>query len=289
MTFTRRAIMRTVAAGLSAAALVFTAACGSADNASGDDTATDTNDITQLTATPGTLTIATGDPAYEPWVMNDDPESGEGYEAALAYAVADKLGFDKDHVTWVRTTFDSAIAPGAKDWDMNIQQFGITDERRNAVDFSSAYFKDTRSVIVKKDGKYASATSLADLKGAVVGATVGTQGYTYAKEMISDDVQTFNDDASLAQALDSGQIDALVADTTVCVYMVSSEQVKDAVVVGRLAGSEDKDGMGIVLPKDSTLTDATSKAIDELEADGTIQQLQDKWLAEYTSDLTELK
>ena len=289
MTFTRRAIMRTVAAGLSAAALVFTAACGSADNASGDDTATDTNDITQLTATPGTLTIATGDPAYEPWVMNDDPESGEGYEAALAYAVADKLGFDKDHVTWVRTTFDSAIAPGAKDWDMNIQQFGITDERRNAVDFSSAYFKDTRSVIVKKDGKYAAATSLADLKGAVVGATVGTQGYTYAKEMISDDVQTFNDDASLAQALDSGQIDALVADTTVCVYMVSSEQVKDAVVVGRIAGSEDKDGMGIVLPKDSTLTDATSKAIDELEADGTIQQLQDTWLAEYTSDLTELK
>ena len=289
MTFTRRAIMRTIAAGLSAAALVFTAACGSADNASGDDTATDTNDITQLTATPGTLTIATGDPAYEPWVMNDDPESGEGYEAALAYAVADKLGFDKDHVTWVRTTFDSAIAPGAKDWDMNIQQFGITDERRNAVDFSSAYFKDTRSVIVKKDGKYAAATSLADLKGAVVGATVGTQGYTYAKEMISDDVQTFNDDASLAQALDSGQIDALVADTTVCVYMVSSEQVKDAVVVGRLAGSEDKDGMGIVLPKDSTLTDATSKAIDELEADGTIQQLQDTWLAEYTSDLTELK
>ena len=289
MTFTRRAIMRTVAAGLSAATLVFTAACGSADSASGDDTATDTNDITQLTATPGTLTIATGDPAYEPWVMNDDPESGEGYEAALAYAVADKLGFDKDHVTWVRTTFDSAIAPGAKDWDMNIQQFGITDERRNAVDFSSAYFKDTRSVIVKKDGKYAAATSLADLKGAVVGATVGTQGYTYAKEMISDDVQTFNDDASLAQALDSGQIDALVADTTVCVYMVSSEQVKDAVVVGRLAGSEDKDGMGIVLPKDSTLTDATSKAIDELEADGTIQQLQDKWLAEYTSDLTELK
>ena len=289
MTFTRRAIMRTIAAGLSAAALVFTAACGSADNASGDDTATDTNDITQLTATPGTLTIATGDPAYEPWVMNDDPESGEGYEAALAYAVADKLGFDKDHVTWVRTTFDSAIAPGAKDWDMNIQQFGITDERRNAVDFSSAYFKDTRSVIVKKDGKYAAATSLADLKGAVVGATVGTQGYTYAKEMISDDVQTFNDDASLAQALDSGQIDALVADTTVCVYMVSSEQVKDAVVVGRLAGSEDKDGMGIVLPKDSKLTDATSKAIDELEADGTIQQLQDTWLAEYTSDLTELK
>ena len=187
-----------------------------------------------------------------------------------------------------KENFDAAIAPGPKDWDMNIQQFGITDERKQAVDFSSGYYKDTRAVIVKKDGKYANAKSLADLKDAVVGATVGTQGYTYAKEKINDDVQTFNDDASLAQALDAGQIDALVADTTVCVYMVQSGQVADGVVIGRIAGSEDKDGMGIVLPKDSPLTDAATKAVDDLEADGTLQKLQDQWLAEYTSDLPEL-
>ena len=238
--------------------------------------------------TPDKLTIATGDPAYEPWVLNDDPESGEGYEAAVAYAVAEQLGFDADDVVWTRTTFDAAIAPGPKDWDMNIQQFGITDERKQAVDFSSGYYKDTRAVIVKKDGKFADATSLADLKDAVIGATVGTQGYTYAKEKINDNVQTFNDDASLAQALDAGQIDALVADTTVCVYMVQSGQVADGVVIGRIAGSEDKDGMGIVLPKDSPLTEATTKAVDDLEADGTLQKLQDQWLAEYTSDLPEL-
>lgn len=289
MTISGKQFIRGAAATLSIAALALTAACGS-DTAqdAADNTQATGGDLTQQTVTPGKLTIATGDPAYEPWVLNDDPESGEGYEAAVAYAVAEQLGFDADDVVWTRTTFDAAIAPGPKDWDMNIQQFGITDERKQAVDFSSGYYKDTRAVIVKKDGKFADATSLADLKDAVVGATVGTQGYTYAKEKITDDVQTFNDDASLAQALDAGQIDALVADTTVCVYMVQSGQVADGVVIGRIAGSEDKDGMGIVLPKDSPLTEATTKAVDDLEADGTLQKLQDQWLAEYTSDLPEL-
>ncbi|KFI60355.1 ABC superfamily ATP binding cassette transporter, amino-acid binding protein [Bifidobacterium pullorum subsp. gallinarum] len=289
MTISGKQFIRGAAATLSIAALALTAACGS-DTAqdAADNTQANSGDLTQQTVTPGKLTIATGDPAYEPWVLNDDPESGEGYEAAVAYAVAEQLGFDADDVVWTRTTFDAAIAPGPKDWDMNIQQFGITDERKQAVDFSSGYYKDTRAVIVKKDGKFANATSLADLKDAVVGATVGTQGYTYAKEKINDNVQTFNDDASLAQALDAGQIDALVADTTVCVYMVQSGQVADGVVIGRIAGSEDKDGMGIVLPKDSPLTEATTKAVDDLEADGTLQKLQDQWLAEYTSDLPEL-
>ena len=289
MTISGKQFIRGAAATLSIAALALTAACGSdTAQAAADNTQANSGDLTQQTVTPDKLTIATGDPAYEPWVLNDDPESGEGYEAAVAYAVAEQLGFDADDVVWTRTTFDAAIAPGPKDWDMNIQQFGITDERKQAVDFSSGYYKDTRAVIVKKDGKFADATSLADLKDAVIGATVGTQGYTYAKEKINDNVQTFNDDASLAQALDAGQIDALVADTTVCVYMVQSGQVADGVVIGRIAGSEDKDGMGIVLPKDSPLTEATTKAVDDLEADGTLQKLQDQWLAEYTSDLPEL-
>ncbi|MBM6699766.1 amino acid ABC transporter substrate-binding protein [Bifidobacterium pullorum subsp. saeculare] len=288
MAINSRHLLRSLAAGVCAAALALTAACGSGGDQSNDATA-GSGDITQQTVTPGTLTIATGDPAYEPWVLDDNPESGKGYEAALAYAVAEKMGFDKDHVKWTSTSFDAAIAPGAKDWDMNIQQFGITPERKKAVDFSSSYYKDTRAVIVKKDGKYANATSLADLKGAVIGATVGTQGYTYAKQDITDDVQTFNDDASTAQALDAGQVDAIVADTTVCVYMVDSGQVKDAKVLGRIAGSEDKDGMGIVLPKGSPLTKATTKAVDELTADGTIEQLQKQWLADYTTNLPELK
>lgn len=289
MTRTEQRFARTLAAAFSIAALAMTGACGSdtADDAT-DDTDVDTSDITQLTVTPGTLTIATGEPAYEPWVLNDDPESGEGFEAALAYEVAERLGFDDDDVVWTRTSFETAIAPGDKDWDLNIQQFGITDERRQAVDFSSPYFKDTRSIIVKADSEYADATSLADFDGAVIGATVGTQGYTIASERLTDDVQTFNDDASLAQALDAGQIDALVTDTTTCVYMVDSGEVTDGVVVGRIADSEDEEGMGIVLPQGSALTDAVTDVIDEMTEDGTLEELQETWLAEYTTDLIEL-
>ncbi|MBW3092687.1 amino acid ABC transporter substrate-binding protein [Bifidobacterium sp. 82T10] len=291
--FSKKSFVRAAVATVSVVALAFSAACGSStsSNNSGSDanSSASSSDITQQTVKPGKLTIATGDPAYEPWVMNDKPESGEGFEAALAYDVAEKLGFDKSDVVWTRTTFDSAIAPGAKDWDLNIQQFGITDERKQAVDFSSGYYKDTQSVVVKKDGKFASAKSLADLKDAVIGVMVGTQAYTIVKDKIKDDIQTFNDDAALGQALDAGQIDALVTNTVESVYMVQSEQVKDAKVLGRIAGSEDKDGLGIVLPKDSKLTAAVTKAVDDLNADGTIKQLQDKWLAEYTTDLTELK
>ena len=284
-----KGLIRFAAATVSAMALIFTAACGSSTSQSTGSDAADSSDITQQTVTPGKLTIATGEPAYEPWVMNDKPESGEGYEAAVAYDVAEKLGFKKSDVVWVRTTFDSAIAPGAKDWDMNIQQFGITDARKKAVDFSSSYYNDSQAVIVKKDGKFANAKSLADLKDATIGVMVGTLAYDYVKKSIKEDIQTFNDDAALAQALDAGQIDALVTSTVECVYMVQSEQVKDATVLGRIAGSEDKNGMGIVLPKDSKLTAATTKAVDELNSDGTLKQLQDKWLAEYTTDLTELK
>ena len=122
-----------------------------------------------------------------------------------------------------------------------------------------------------------------------MGVMVGTLAYDYAKANIKDDIQTFNDDAALAQALDAGQIDVLVTSTVECVYMVQSEQVKDSKVLGRLPDSEDKSGMGIVLPKDSKLTAAVTKAVDDLNADGTIKKLQDKWLAEYTTDLTELK
>ncbi|MDR1640358.1 MAG: transporter substrate-binding domain-containing protein, partial [Clostridiales bacterium] len=122
------------------------------------------------TLTPGKLTIATGQPAWEPWVLNDDPESGEGFEAAVAYAVAGKLGFAKEDVVWVRTSFEAAIQPGLKDFDFNLQQYSITDERKQVVDFSSAYYKEPRVVITRQDGDYASATSIAELKSALFGA-----------------------------------------------------------------------------------------------------------------------
>lgn len=275
--------LRSGAALLTTIALAFTAGCGSTGSS-------ESADSTQETVTADTLTIATGEPSYTPWVLNDAPEEGEGYEAALAYAVADKLGYSKDQVKWVRTTFDAAIAPGAKDWDMNIQQFSITDERKKAVDFSPSYYNPTQALVVRGDSKYASATAVSDFKGATIGVMVGTLAYDFAKEKLADStIQTFNDNATLAQALDANQIDALVMDTPAAVNVATSGQVTDGKVVGQIPDTEDPQGMGIVLPKDSALTDKVTKAINEMIDDGTLQELQEKWLAEYTTDVPTLK
>ena len=271
--------LRLAAALLTVVTLAGASACGSG---SSDQSAQDT-------VTADKLTVATGEPAYEPWVIDNKPESGKGYESALVYAIADKLGYSKDQVTWKRTTFDAAIAPGTKDWDLNIQQFSITDQRKKAVDFSPSYYNPTQSIVVRGDSKYASATSLNDFKGATIGAMVGTTSYDYAKQKLSSDVQTFNDNATLAQALDADQIDALVMDTPAAVNVVTSSQVKNGKVVGQIPGSEDKQGMGIVLPKDSPLTSKVSKALNELKKDGTLEKLQNTWLKAYTTDIPTLK
>ena len=283
MSFRSSRFLRSGAALLTTIALAFTAGCGSTGSS-------DSADSSQETVTADTLTIATGEPSYTPWVLNDAPEEGEGYEAALAYAVADKLGYSKDQVKWVRTTFDAAIAPGAKDWDMNIQQFSITDERKKAVDFSPSYYNPTQALVVRGDSKYASATAVSDFKDATIGVMVGTLAYDFAKEKLADStIQTFNDNATLAQALDANQIDALVMDTPAAVNVATSGQVTDGKVVGQIPDTEDPQGMGIVLPKDSALTDKVTKAINEMIEDGTLQELQEKWLAEYTTDVPTLK
>lgn len=284
-------LIRVLAATLSVAALAVGAAgCGSSKSSSNTANSANSSDITQQTMTPGTLTIGTGQPTYEPWVIGDKPETGKGYEAAVSYAVAEKMGFKKSQVKWTRTTFDQAVAPGAqKDWDMNIQQFSITPERKNAVDFSPSYYNETQAVVVLKNGKYANTKSLSDLKNGMIGSMVGTTSYDFTVSKIKKDVKTFNDNAALAQALDSNQIDALVVDTPDAVYMVQSGQVKNAKVIGQIPGSEDKDGMGIVLPKGSKLTPSVTKAVNALQKDGTITKLQHEWLKEYTTDIPMLK
>lgn len=279
--FTRKTIRRLTAAALTTVTLMAGAACGSSSSNSGQSA--DKQDITQQTIKPGTLTIATGDPAYAPYVQDNKPESGKGYEAAVAYAVAEKMGFDKAHVTWTRTTFDAAIAPGSKDYDLNIQQFSITPERRQAVDFTPSYYNSTQSLVVRKNSPYASATSLAQIKDAKIGAMVGSTSYEMAHKLVKPDIDTFNDDVASSQALDANQIDALVVDTPSAVTMVDSKQVKDAKILGQIKGSQDPEGMGIVLPKGSKLTSAASKAVTTLKKDGTLDKLQKQWLHVYTS------
>ena len=233
------------------------------------------------TVTPGKLTIATGEPAYSPWVENNDPASGKGFEAAVAYAVAGKLGFANADVLWVRSTFDAAIAPGAKDWDFNLQQFSITEERRNAVDFSSPYYTTAQAVVTLKGSPVSGATTVAELKGALLGAQTGTTSHRMLTETVAptNAPSVFNNSQDTVQALKGGQVDAIVVDLPTALYLVAAE-LDGGVVVGQFADTSGGDQFGLVLPKGSALTAAVTGAVDALRADGTLDSLTKTWLSE---------
>ena len=228
------------------------------------------------TLTPGAITFGTDQPAYPPWFVDDDPTNGKGFESAVAYAVADELGYAKENVKWVRVPFNAAIAPGPKTYDANLNEFSITDERKQAVDFSSPYFNVTQAVVAVKSSRAAQVKTLAGLKGLKLGAQVGTTSYTAAKA-IDDGVSVFNNNDDAKAALTNGQIDALVLDLPTA-FEVQSE-LTDGLIVGQLpAGQEKAEQFGIVLDKGSPLTACVSKAVDDLGSDGELFKLQKVWL-----------
>jgi polar amino acid transport system substrate-binding protein len=230
----------------------------------------------------GTLTIATDEPAYEPWFSDDDPSNGKGFESAVAYAVADRLGYAEGDVTWVRAQFNSVIQPGAKSFDFDVNQFSITDERRQAVDFSSPYYDVTQAVITTAGSPAEGVTDLAGLTGLRIGAQVGTTSLDVLTDVIAPDsgpvVFNTNDDAKLA--LQIGQVDAIVVDLPTAFYITAAE-LDDGVIVGQVPDSgQDTDQFGLVLAKDSPLTDCVSQAVDALREDGTLADLEQEWLAD---------
>jgi polar amino acid transport system substrate-binding protein len=275
---------RPLVAVLAAASLALTACSSSSDDSADSEPSASAETCTKeslATLEPGTLTIATGEPAYEPWVANDDPESAEGFEAAVAYAAAAQLGYSEDDIQWVRTTFDGAIAPGAKTFDWNLQQFTITEDREKAVDFSTPYYSAPQAVITYAGSPIADAQSVADLAPARLGAAIGSTSLDAAQQVIApeQDVSVFNDNAAAVTALKNEQIDGIVVDLPTAVYLVDVE-VDDGLIVGSLDVSDD---YGILLGADSPLTPCTSKAVDALRSDGTLDALVDEWLDVYTS------
>jgi polar amino acid transport system substrate-binding protein len=230
------------------------------------------------TVTNGKLTIATGEPAYYPWIIDDKPETGNGFEGAVAYAVAKQLGFDAADVVWVRTTFDSAVTPGEKNFDFNLQQFSITADRQKAVDFSSPYYTAPQAIVSYKGSKIEGKTSLADLKGAKLGAAVGTTSLDAISNQIGATPQVFNDNAAGVSALKNKQIDGLVVDLPTAFYL-SGVEVPKGLIVGQLPSTGAGDQFGLLLSKGSKLTSCVSKAVDSITADGTLAAITDKWLA----------
>jgi polar amino acid transport system substrate-binding protein len=276
---------------LAPAVALLLAACGSSSASSSSPAASASSGSpsasasctpqTLQTLTPGKFTVATGSPAYSPWVIDDKPESGKGYEAAVTYAVAKKLGYTDADVQWIRTTFDSAIAPGPKKFDVNIQQFSITDDRKKAVDFSSGYYDLTQAVVTYKGSPIEKATTVAELKDAKLGAAVGTTSLDAIDNVIAPTTQAkvYNSNDDAVSALKAKQIDGLVVDLPTAFYIAFGE-LDNGLIVGQLPNTADqKEQLGFLLAKNSPLTACVTQAVDALRADGTLAQLQDQWLS----------
>jgi polar amino acid transport system substrate-binding protein len=271
---------------ITVAAALLLAACGSSSGSTTAATAAGSatpscSPSTLQTLTPGKFTVATGNPAYSPWVIDDKPESGKGYESAVTYAVAKKLGYTDADVVWIRTGFDEAIAPGPKKFDVNVQQYTITDDRKKAVDFSSGYYDLTQAVVTYKGSPIENAKSLADLKSAKLGAAVGTTSLDAINASIQPTTaaKVYNNNDDAVAALKAKQIDGLVVDLPTAFYIAFGE-LDNGVLIGQLPNSADtKEQLGFLLAKGSPLTQCVTQAVDALRADGTLAKLQDEWLA----------
>jgi len=266
-------------------------AAGCGDDSGDDDTGTTeaaASDTTTAACDPlplkndGTLTVATGEPAFPPWIEgDDDPTSGEGFEAALVYELADRMGLSEDQVEWVRTGFDEAIAPGPKDYDFNIQQYGITPERDEVVDFSEGYYEVQQVLVGASDSDIADATALADLQGFRLGAAIGTTSLDYIDEVIQPDseAQVFDDNSAAVAAFEAGQVDGIVVDLPTGYYITSAETEQGEIVgILPLAGQEPEQ-LGMLFEDGSPLVPCVNAALTELKDDGTLADLQETWLA----------
>jgi polar amino acid transport system substrate-binding protein len=280
-------VSRNTLTSVGAAALLLTALAGCApadDSPSASASASSSMDVCPAggldTKTAGKLTIGTDTPAYEPWFSNNKPSNGKGFESAVAYQVAQRLGYPAANVTWVSVTFNNAIAPGPKTFDFDINEFSITPERRNAVDFSSPYYLVRQTVITTKGSKIAGATSIAALKNAKLGAQVGTTSYQAITDLIkpSGRPQVFNNNDDALAALKNGTVDGIVVDLPTAFYMTGA-QLDNGVIVGQLPQIGVPEQFGLVLDKGSPLTGCVSKAVDTLRNDGTLAVLEKTWLA----------
>ena len=263
------------------------AACSSDSDDGGDESSSDTTaaeascDTADLPVKEeGQLTVATGDPVFPPWMENDDPTSNEGFESELVYLLAEQMGFAEDEVVWTATGFDEAIAPGSKDFDFNIQQYGITADREEVVDFSDGYYTVQQAIVAAPDSDIASAESLADLQDAKLGAAVGTTSLDYIDEVIapSEEAAVFDDTAAASSALAAGQVDGLVYDLPTAFYITAAE-IPEASIVGILPVVGEAEELGMLFEADSPLVPCVNEALAAVEESGDLAALQEEWLA----------
>jgi polar amino acid transport system substrate-binding protein len=292
--------MRSSLLTIGAAALLLTA-CGQATSSSTDTAAaTAVPSGTSATSavdpcakanltlvTGGKLTVGTDSPAYPPYFVTDDPtkqdgdpSSGQGFESAVTYAVADTLGFTKNEVEWVTVPFNSSYAPGDKNFDFDINQISITPDRQKAVDFSDGYYTVNQSVVALNGSSIANAKSLADLKGAKLGAQIGTTSLDFINNVIkpTEKPYVYNDTNDAKSALANGQIDGIIVDLPTAYYVTAAE-IDNSKIVGQFKAQTGGEQFGLLFAKGNPLVTCINTALASLQSSGQLQKLQDQWLA----------
>ncbi|MEV0676749.1 ABC transporter substrate-binding protein [Actinosynnema sp. NPDC050436] len=275
--------MRAPALMLTVTAALFAVACAPADETPVRPTAVDGVACTKdklATLTPGKITFGTDQPAYSPWFVDDDPTNGKGFESAVAYAVAEELGYGKADVVWTRVPFNAAVQPGKKTYDADINEFSITEERRQAVDFSAPYYDVDQVAITLKTSKAAGVKTLADLRKVKIGAQVGTTSFESAERLSTEqDVAVYNTNDDAKAALRAGQIDALVVDLPTA-FQITSAEMEDGQIIGQIPGADRRpEQFGIVLDKGSALTGCVSNAVEALRSKGRLASIEQEWLS----------
>lgn len=278
--------MRKSLIGILAVTGLTLAACGGSDSAS-DTTAaaggSGNECTTGKTLAEGTLTIGTGNPAFSPWVENDAPESGEGFEAAVAYAVATAMGFDNANVAWVRTSFDEAVQPGAKNFDFNLQQYSITEERKQTVSFSDSYYSTNQAIVGYADSAATGATTLEALKALKFGVQSGTTSLQFLIDNIAPTTEpyVYDDNAAAKAALEAKQIDAIVVDLPTALY-ISAVEIEGSTVIGQFPAGEgtDADQFGLVFDLDNPLVDCVNVALTAMKDSGELAAIVQTWLSD---------
>jgi len=271
-------------------AVALFAGCGDDDDDesgdSGSEATVSLEDCTpdQLeTLESGKLTVATDKPAFPPYFVDDDPTNGKGFESAVAYAIADQLGFAKGDVNWVVEPFNSSYAPGPKDFDFDVNQISITPKRAEAVDFSAPYYVAEQAIVALKDSDLANATSLADFADATIGVQIGTTSQEAVDASIAPSTppKVFDTSNDVVTALKNEQVDAVVLDVPTA-YFLTAVQVPEGKTVGQFP-APGGDEWGALLQKDSPLTACVSAAIEELSASGDLPAIEKRWMSDVTN------
>lgn len=282
--------MRKLTLSIAITGALLLAACGGESSSSDSTAAAGAGTGNECTAgktlEADTLTIGTGNPAYSPWVDNDAPESKEGFEAAIAYAVAEELGFADTAVKWVRTGFDEAIQPGVKNFDFNLQQYTITDERKKTVSFSDSYYTTNQAVVALAGSPAIGATTVASMKDVKFGAQAGTTSLDFITNVIKPTTEpyVYDDNAGAKAALEAKQIDAVVVDLPTAFYIAAAE-LTDATVVGQFPASlsTTPDNFGLVFDLNNELVGCVNTALATLKENGTLAAITAEWLSTSTN------